>query len=90
MLLARTNNNNEILGLVSSILGIGGIIGGLLVTGKKNGYKDNLKLIYFSAAFSFLFGDLLMGLSRNVYLWSIAALAASIPIPWDNFNDNGN
>ena len=82
MLLARTNNNNEILGLVSSILGIGGIIGGLLVAGKKNGYKDNLKLIYFLAAFSFLFGDLLMGLSQNVYLWSIAALAASIPIPF--------
>jgi fluoride ion exporter CrcB/FEX len=39
-------------------------------------------MIYYSAAFSFLLGDLLMGLGRNVYLWVIAGLAASIPIPF--------
>jgi MFS family permease len=82
MLLARTNKNNEVLGIVTSILGIGGVLGGMLVAAKKNGFKNNLKSIFFSAAFSFLFGDLLMGLGQNVYLWSIAALAASIPIPF--------
>ncbi|MGE5676760.1 MAG: MFS transporter, partial [Pseudomonadota bacterium] len=38
--------------------------------------------IYLSAAYSFLFGDLLMGLGRNVYVWTLAGLAASIPIPF--------
>ena len=34
------------------------------------------------AAISFLAGDLLMGLGQGVILWSIAAMAASIPIPF--------
>jgi hypothetical protein len=56
MILARSNGNNNVLGLVSAILGVGGIIGGLIVSVGKLA-KDNIKLIYFSAAFSFLLGD---------------------------------
>lgn len=42
MLLARTNNNKQILGIVTSVLGIGGIIGGLLIVRKKNSLKTML------------------------------------------------
>lgn len=81
MILARCDGNSAVYGFVSGILGIGGILGGLFVsTGKKP--KDNLKMIYYSAGISFLFGDLLMGIGRNVYVWGIAGLAASIPIPF--------
>ena len=38
--------------------------------------------IYGAAAFSFLLGDLLMGLGRNGFWWSVAAAAASLPIPF--------
>lgn len=81
MLLARSGGGDIAFGIVSAVLGIGGLIGGILVSAGKT-FKSNLKMIYYSAAFSFLLGDLLMGLGRNVYLWVIAGLAASIPIPF--------
>lgn len=81
MILARSNQNSTVFGIVSGVIGFGGILGGLMVTlgNKKRNY---LKMIYFSAAFSFLFGDLLMGLGQNIVVWCIAGLAASIPIPY--------
>lgn len=83
MILARSGGNNNVIGIVSGTLGIGGIAGDLIVSLIKLP-KDNLKLIYFSAAFSFAFGDLLMGLGQNSYTWYIAAIAASVPIPFIN------
>lgn len=81
MILARSGNDEAVLGFISAILGIGGIIGGLIVSFKKV-TNNNRKLIYFSAAFSFLFGDILMGLGQSSFVWSIAAVAASLPIPF--------
>ncbi len=81
MILARTGGDEIILGVVSGILGLGGIIGGLIVSLKT--LKGNrVKIIYLCTGISFLFGDFIMGIGNNVYAWSIAALAASIPIPF--------
>lgn len=87
MILARSGGNDTILGVVNGILGVGGIIGGLIVSFKKLA-TDNLKLIYYSAAFSFLFGDILMGIGRSGLEWSIAAIAASLPIPFISVGQN--
>ncbi|MBE5966592.1 MAG: MFS transporter [Lachnospiraceae bacterium] len=81
MILSRSGGNSTIYGIINGILGIGGIIGGILVTiGKRK--KDPLRMIYFSTSISFLLGDLLMGTGRNLPAWCIAGLAASIPIPF--------
>lgn len=81
MILSRSGGNSTVYGIVSGVLGFGGIIGGAFVTlGRKK--KNPVKLIYFSAAISFLLGDLLMGAGRNLWVWCIAGLAASIPIPF--------
>lgn len=81
MILARCDGNSAVYGIVSGVLGIGGILGGLFVSaGKKP--KNNLKMIYYSAGISFLLGDLLMGIGKNVYVWGMAGLAASFPIPF--------
>lgn len=81
MILARSGGNTQVLGIVTGMIGFGGILGGLLVTLRKK--SDNkIAEIFLTAAFSFLCGDLLMGVGRNVVLWSIAALAASVPIPF--------
>lgn len=80
MILSRSGGNSTVYGIVSGALGIGGIIGGVWVTiGKK---KNPKKMIYYSIAISFLFGDLLMGVGRNLWIWCIAGLAASVPIPF--------
>jgi MFS family permease len=81
MILARSNNNTLALGIVNTIMGVGGIIGGLIVSTRKQ-KLSSIKMIYFSAAISFLFGDVLMGLGQNIICWSIAGVAASIPIPF--------
>ena len=81
MLLARSNNNASVLSIVNAILGAGGIVGGLIVTFDKI-TRDPVKMVYWSAAISFLCGDLLMGIGRNVFVWCAAGMAASAPIPF--------
>ena len=80
MILARSQSSS-VLGIVTGILGAGGILGGILVSLLKLP-KDNQKVMYLSAALSFLFGDITMGLGQNVYIWSLGALFASVPIPF--------
>lgn len=81
MILARSGNNSIVLGSVTTIMGISGVLGGLFVSTLK--FKGNcIKHIYFSAAISFAFGDLLMGIGRSLYTWCIAGAFASFPIPF--------
>lgn len=83
MILARSANNSETLGIVNAVMGIGGIAGGIIVsTGKVK--ANSAKMIYISAVASFLLGDIMMGMGRNAVVWSIAGLAASLPIPFIN------
>lgn len=81
MILARSSENNIVLGIVNACMGIGGIVGGLLVSMKRESRKK-ASMIYVSAALSFLLGDLVMAVGRNVFFWSFAALAASLPLPF--------
>ena len=83
MILMRSANNSMVLGTVNTIMGVGGILGGIIVsTGKVK--ASSAKMIYISAILSFLLGDILMGVGRNVIAWSVAGLMASIPIPFIN------
>lgn len=87
MILARSDNDSMVLGIVNAAMGVGGIVGGVIVaTGKYS--KNNIKMIYMSACISFLLGDVMMGMGRNVILWSLAAIAASLPIPFINAGQN--
>lgn len=87
MILARSGDNDMVLGVVSGILGVGGVIGGIIVSIKELS-GNRVKIIYFCATISFLFGDFLMGVGNNVFIWSIAGLAASIPIPFITAQQN--
>lgn len=87
MLLSRSGDNSMVLGIVNAVMGIGGIAGGLIVSAGKLS-KDNIRMIYVSAALSFGFGDLLMGVGQNAIVWGIAGLAASLPIPFINAGQN--
>ena len=83
MILSRSANDSVTLGVVNAVMGIGGIVGGIIVsTGKVK--ANSAKLIYISAFVSFLLGDIMMGIGRNVIVWSMAGLAASLPIPFIN------
>ncbi len=81
MILARSSSDSVVLGSVNGCMGIGGILGGVLVSVKGESRKK-ADLIYRSAALSFLLGDLVMAVGRNVFFWSFAAFAASLPLPF--------
>ena len=87
MILARSGESSIILGIVNACMGIGGIAGGIVVSVKKES-RRKATAIYVSAALSFLFGDLMMAAGRNVFWWSVAAIAASLPIPFIMANQN--
>lgn len=76
MILARSGNDSVALGIVNAVMGIAGGI--IVSTGKVKG--NSAKMIYLSALFSFLLGDIMMGAGRNVLVWSFAGLAVSFPI----------
>ena len=79
MILARSGDNAAVLGLVNAVLGAAGIVGGLLASAGLFS-KEPVRMVFWSAGFSFLFGDILMGLGRNAFAWCVAGTAASLPI----------
>lgn len=81
MILSRSNENDMVLGLVNAAMGAGGIAGGILVTLLK-APRHQVKMMYGSAAISFLCGDMLMAVGRNGIMWILAGVAASLPIPF--------
>ncbi len=85
MILARTGNNQVALGMVSSSIGIGALVGSVLVTLIKPA-KSKTKVIFLSCAVSFLLCDILWGLGRNVEIWVFAAFAGNLPLPFLNAN----
>ena len=87
MILARSSGNSIVLGIVNACMGIAGIAGGIIVSVKKESRRKAVA-IYVSAALSFLFGDLMMAVGKNVFWWSVAAAAASLPIPFIQANQN--
>ena len=87
LILTRSGGNEGALALVTGFIGIGGIVGGMMVTFIKFP-KSRIRTIYFSTAFSFLVGDLLMGISRNAVMWCVSALATSVLIPFINAGIN--
>lgn len=81
MLLARSGGSSLVLGAVNAVMGVGGILGGVLVSARKT-LRDPVRAIYAAAGASFLLGDLLMALGRGGPVWALAALAASLPMPF--------
>ncbi len=87
MILSRSFGDSIVLGIVNACMGAGGIVGGIIVSIKKES-RHKAAAIYVSAALSFLFGDLMMAVGKNVFWWTIAAVAASLPIPFIQASQN--
>ena len=87
MILARSGGSSMALGIVNAGMGIGGILGGMVVSFKKES-KHKVGMIYIFAALSFLLGDITMALGRNTFWWSFAGIAASLPIPFITAEQN--
>ncbi len=79
-ILAKTNKNEVILGMVQTSLGVGGVIGSIVVSIFGVPKKKILTILLAGGA-SFLLGDILMGVGQSVYVWITAAILSSIFLP---------
>ncbi len=80
MVLARTGGDQVALGNVQAAMGVGGIIGGILMS-VWGGPKRRIHGIFLVGAFSFLTGDFLMAVGRTPAVWMFAILFATIFVP---------
>ena len=80
MILARTGNNAEVLGTVLSIIGVGGVVGGLTMSAW-GGPRRRIHGILGGMAVASLAGASLMGLGRALPLWAAAGFADGFLMP---------
>jgi len=79
MILARTGNDAAVLGTVQSIMGIGGVAGSIVLS-IWGGPKRRVHGVLAGMGFG-MSGMILMGLGRDLYLWSLAAFISLFFIP---------
>lgn len=80
MILSRTGNNDIQLGVVTSSIGISGLLGSLIVQ-KFSQPKKRVPLMANIMIFSFLICNILLGVGRNYIWWTIAVLAGHFFVP---------
>jgi MFS transporter, DHA3 family, macrolide efflux protein len=81
MVLARSGGDSLALGAVEAALGIGGVIGGILMS-IWGGPKRKIHGVLAFTGLSFLLGDFLFGVGRSTPVWVVAGIAASAFIPF--------
>jgi DHA3 family macrolide efflux protein-like MFS transporter len=80
MILAQTGNDQVTLGVVQSVLGIGGVVGGLLLS-VWGGPKRRVHGVLLGMTLSSLLGELVLGLGNGPLIWGIGAFFSSFFIP---------
>lgn len=80
MILARTGGNEALLGTVRAVMGIGGVVGGLIVTAW-GGPKRRVHGLLIGFILTGLLGDALMGAGQALPAWLVAAIGIEVFIP---------
>lgn len=80
MILARTGDNTLILGSIQTLFGIGGVVGGLLISAW-GGPKRRVHGVLLGMLFSSLLGHITFGLAQGVVFWGIGAFFMMFFIP---------
>ncbi len=81
MILARSGSDQVALGTVQSLLGVGGVVGGVMLS-VWGGPRKRVYGFLAATAASFLLGDLLFAVGRSLAVWMLAAFFSSIFIPF--------
>jgi MFS family permease len=80
MILAQTGSDQVTLGGVQAILGVGGVVGGLLLS-VWGGPKRRVHGVLLGMMLSSLLGELVLGLGNGPLVWGIGAFFSSFFIP---------
>jgi len=81
MILARNGGDEASLGIVQTLMGIGGITGGILISMWK-GPRRKARMYLLATGLSFLVCDSVMAVSRSVPGWSFAGFLSELTIPF--------
>ncbi len=83
MILARTGNDELVLGTVQSFLGVGGVIGALLLS-TWGGPRRRIHGVLGGFILGSLFGQSLIGIGQGLAVWSLAAFCSMLMLPFIN------
>ena len=81
MILARSGGDEAVLGIVRTVMGIGGILGGVLIVAWK-GPRRKARVYLIATGLSFLICDAGMAVSHSVFGWSLAGFLSELTIPF--------
>ncbi|MEM7111000.1 MAG: MFS transporter [Chloroflexota bacterium] len=81
LILARTGGNEQALAIVEGMLGLGGVVGGVVLS-VWGGPKRQIHGVLAGAAISFFLGDLLFAVGQSVVVWGAGAFLAAFFIPF--------
>lgn len=79
-ILAPTGNDEVVLGTVQSVMGVGGLLGGLLLS-VWGGPKRRIHGVLMGMTLSSLMGELVLGLARGPVGWGLGAFFTAFFIP---------
>ena len=81
MILARTGGDEVALSIVQALLGVGGVLGGIVVSvwGLP---RRKIHAIFGFAGISFVLGDFLLAIGQHVWMWGTAAVLGAFFIPF--------
>jgi MFS family permease len=80
LVLARTGEDEFALGAVQSVMGVGGLVGGLLLS-VWGGPKRRVHGVLMGMALSSLLGQMVIGLGTGQVIWGVGAFFSSFFIP---------
>jgi len=83
MILARTGNDELVLAAVMMLFGVSGVVGGAVVS-VWGGPKRKMYALLLAVIVTSLFGNVILGIGRNVFIWGLGAFLTSILIPMGN------
>ncbi|MCK5182407.1 MAG: MFS transporter, partial [Dehalococcoidia bacterium] len=83
MLLERTAGNTAIWGTTMMMFGIGGVVGGLVIAAW-GGFKKRIHGVLLGLVFLSIFGQIVIGVGRNIQVWAVGAFLAMFFMPLVN------
>ncbi|TET75655.1 MAG: MFS transporter [Dehalococcoidia bacterium] len=88
MILARTGNNETILGTTMMMFGVGAVVGALIITAW-GGFKRRIHGVLLGITSSSLFGMVIVGLGQSIQVWAVGAFLVAFFMPLINGSSQG-
>ena len=80
LVLSKTGNNEQVLGIVMSFSGIAMLVGSFIATNMKEP-KHKTRTLYFALLISMMFENFMIAFSNSPIVWCIAQIIGWLPIP---------